>query len=181
MSALARRTEFATPIRSPVDGWVQRVDVTTKGGVVTPAQNLITIVPDGTPLVLEASLSNEDIGYVHEGQPVEIKVDTFPFQKYGTLKGTLVWISPDAEEKGASETSDGQNGKPSPDPKANKSTFSYKLHIKPEKTSFVVDSKLTPIQAGMTVQADIVTDHRRIIEFFLAPVIRYLDEGLKVR
>jgi hemolysin D len=150
--------------------------------VVTPAQSLVTIVPDGTPLILEAALSNEDVGYVRVGQTVEIKVDTFPFQKYGTLKGTLVWISPDAEEKGASDSgSQGLNGKPSADPKAGKQAYTYKVHVKPDKPAFVVDGKPAPLQAGMTVQADIVTDHRRIIEFFLSPVVKYLDEGLKVR
>jgi hemolysin D len=170
-------------LRSPVDGLVQRVDVATKGGVVTPAQSLVTIVPDGTPLILEAALSNEDVGYVRIGQIVEIKVDTFPFQKYGTLKGTLVWISPDAEDKGAADSggSQGPNGKPSGDSKAGKPAYTYKVHVKPEKPAFVVDGKPAPLQAGMTVQADIVTDHRRIIEFFLSPVIKYLDEGLKVR
>lgn len=171
-------------LRSPVDGVVQRVDVATTGGVVTPAQSLVTIVPDGTPLIVEASLSNEDVGYVRPGQEVEVKVDTFPFQKYGTLKGVLVWVSPDADEK--SQGSDGGNGsspagKSSPDPKSGKTSYVYKVHIKPEQTTFMVDGKSVPIQPGMTVQADITTDHRRIVEFFLSPIVKYLDEGLKVR
>jgi hemolysin D len=171
-------------LRSPVDGLVQRVDVTTTGGVVTPAQSLVTIVPDGTPLIVEASLSNEDIGYVRAGQDVDVKVDTFPFQKYGTLKGKLIWISPDADEKsqGNDDSKGGaSSGKSSPDPKSSKPSYVYKVHIRPDNTNFVVDGKTTPIQAGMTVQADITTDHRRIIEFFLSPVIKYLDEGLRVR
>jgi hemolysin D len=171
-------------LRSPVDGLVQRVDVTTTGGVVTPAQSLVTIVPDGTPIIVEASLSNEDVGYVRLGQDVEIKVDTFPFQKYGTLKGKLVWISPDAEEKnqgGDSGNGNTSNSKSAPDPKAAKSTYMYKVHVQPEKTMFIVDGMPTPIQVGMTVQTDITTDHRKIVEFFLSPLIKYLDEGLKVR
>ncbi len=169
-------------LRSPVDGLIQRIDISTVGGVVTPAQNLVTIVPDGTPLIVEATLSNEDVGYVKVGQDVEIKVDTFPFQKYGTLKGKLVWVSPDADENGpADPANQNANGKPSPDPKANRSSYTYKVHVKPEQTTFVVDGKEKPIQAGMTVQADVSTDRRRIIEFFLAPVIKYLDEGLTVR
>lgn len=76
-------------LRAPVSGLVQEVDVTTVGQVVTPAQSLVTIVPDDTPLIAEATVSNEDIGYLEVGQPVEVKVDTFPFQRYGTLKGTL--------------------------------------------------------------------------------------------
>ena len=163
---------------------MQRVDVTTTGGVVTPAQSLVTIVPDGTPLIVEASLSNEDIGYVHVGQDVEVKVDTFPFQKYGALKGKLIWVSPDAEEK-SQDNDDAKNGasnsKPSPDFNSSKPSYAYKVHVSPDNTKFIVDGKTTSIQAGMTVQADITTDSRRIIEFFLSPVIKYLNDGLKVR
>jgi len=173
-------------LKAPVSGLVQKLDVTTIGQVVTPAQSLITIVPDGTPLVVEASLTNQDIGYVKVGQVVEIKVDTFPFQKYGSLKGTLVWVSPDAEEKSAeSSDADTRSGRGSSDGKQAANTgnagYVYKVRIQPEKAGFIVDGKQSPIMPGMTVQADIVTDHRRVIEFFLSPVIKYLDEGLKVR
>jgi hemolysin D len=88
-------------LRAPVSGRVQKVNVTTVGQVVTGAQSLVTIVPDDTPLIVEATVSNEDIGYLKVGQPVEVKVDTFPFQKYGSLKATLVSISPDAEDRNA--------------------------------------------------------------------------------
>jgi hemolysin D len=174
-------------LRAPVSGTVQRIDVSTLGQVVTPAQNLITIVPDGTPLVVEATLSNQDIGYVKVGQPVEIKVDTFPFQKYGSLKGTLTWISADAEDKNAaSSDTDTRSGAPTSDSSKaqanpNGAGYVYKVYIRPDTTSFTVHGQSTPIQAGMTVQADVVTDHRRVIEFFLSPVTKYLDEGLTVR
>jgi hemolysin D len=160
-------------LRSPVDGIVQTVHVTTVGSVVTPAQPLVTVVPIGTPLIVEAVLSNADVGFVRVGQRTEIKVDTFAFQKYGTLKGELVWVSPDAEDKNsqASQT-------PS---EAGTATSSYKVHVKPEKLSFRVDGKDVPITVGMTVQADIITDNRRIIDFFLSPIIKYFDEGLAVR
>lgn len=174
-------------LRAPVSGTIQRIDVTTLGQVVTPAQNLITIVPDGTPLIVEATLSNQDIGYAKVGQPVEIKVDTFPFQKYGSLKGTLTWISADAEDKNvASSDTDTRSGSPTSDSSKaqanpNGAGYVYKVHIRPDTASFVVNGQSTPIRAGMTVQADVVTDHRRVIEFFLSPVTKYLNEGLKVR
>jgi hemolysin D len=100
------------------------------------------------------------------------------------LKGKLIWVSPDADEKsqgGDTGNSTSAGGKSSPDPKAGKTAYAYKVHIKPEQTTFVVDGKSVPIQPGMTVQADITTDHRRIVEFFLSPIVKYLDEGLKVR
>ncbi|CAJ0695116.1 hypothetical protein LMG18102_02065 [Ralstonia mannitolilytica] len=174
-------------LKAPVDGWVQKINVTTVGGVVNPAQTLMTIVPDGMPLVVEATLSNDDIGYVKVGQPVELKVDTFPFQKYGTLKGTLVWVSPDAEEKSSASISD-ENGVGGNQPekaiqnvKSVKDGYVYKVRIRPERSGFVVDGHPAPIQAGMTVQADIATDRRRVIQFLLSPLVKYLDEAGGVR
>jgi len=174
-------------LRAPVNGLVQKVDVTTVGQVVNPAQSLVTIVPDGTPLVVEATVSNEDIGYLKVGQPVEVKVDTFPFQKYGALRGALLSISPDAEDKAAaSRDPDTRAGVASSDQLRNdpanaNAGYVYKVRIRTDQMRFIVDGDARPVQAGMTVQADITTDRRRVIEFFLSPVIKYLDEGLKVR
>jgi hemolysin D len=176
-------------LKAPVDGLVQKIDVTTVGQIVTPAQSLITIVPDGTPLIVEATVTNEDIGYVRPGQAVEVKVDTFPFQKYGTLKGSLVWVSPDAEEKGAaSKDTDTRAGTASMSAQAKEDAantpnagYVYKIHIRTDQPRFRVAGEWRPAQSGMTVQADITTDRRRVIEFFLSPVVKYLDEGLKVR
>jgi len=174
-------------LKAPVDGWVQKINVTTVGGVVNPAQTLLTIVPDGMPLVVEATLSNDDIGYVKVGQPVELKVDTFPFQKYGTLKGSLVWVSPDAEEKSIASAND-ENGAGGNQPekaiqnvKSVKDGYVYKVRIRADQQAFIGDGHPAPLQAGMTVQADIATDRRRVIEFFLSPLIKYLNESASVR
>jgi hemolysin D len=177
-------------LRAPVSGLVQKVDATTVGQVVTPAQSLVTIVPDGTPLVVEATVSNEDIGYLKVGQPVEVKVDTFPFQRYGSLKGALISISPDAEEKSAAsrdtDTRAGagsQQSEPSRDLANNSPNagYVYKVQIRTEAPHFIVDGESRPVVSGMTVQADITTDRRRVIDLFLSPVVKYLDEGMRVR
>jgi hemolysin D len=175
-------------LRAPVSGLVQKVDVTTIGQVVTPAQSLVTIVPDGTPLIIEATVSNEDIGYVKVGQPAEVKVDTFPFQKYGSLRGTLVSISPDAEEKNAAsrdaDTRSGANATSGSQKASGDTTnagYVYKVFIHTDQSAFQISGDSRAVQSGMTVQADITTDRRRVIEFFLSPVVKYMDEGLKVR
>jgi hemolysin D len=177
-------------LRAPVGGVVQKVNATTVGQVVTPAQSLVTIVPDGTPLIVEATVSNEDIGYLKIGQPVEVKVDTFPFQRYGSLQGTLLWISPDAEDKNAAsrdtDTRAGtgaQSADPARDPLNNSPNagYVYKVHVRTGNSNFLVDGERRPVLSGMTVQADITTDRRRVIDFFLSPVVKYLDEGMKVR
>jgi len=174
-------------LRSPVDGVIQSVNVTTVGQVVTPAQSLVTIVPDGTPLIVEATVSNNDIGYIKVGQPVQIKVDTFPFQKYGTLSGTLVWISPDADDRSAtSRDADTRTGAvPESTLRATEhdanAGFVYRVHIRTANARFIVEGQPRSVESGMTVQADILTGQRRVIEFFLSPVIKYLNEGLRVR
>lgn len=174
-------------LRAPVSGIVQKIDVTTIGQVVTAGQVLITIVPDGTPLIVEATLTNQDIGYVKPGQPVEVKIDTFPFQKYGSLKGSVIWVSADAEDKdSAARDLDVRSGTSMSEEEAkaaaNPNTgYVYKVRMRTEAPQFIVDGQPRSVQSGMTVQADIVTDQRRIIDFFLSPVEKYLKEGLTVR
>ncbi len=183
----AERLNDLKTLRSPVNGYVQAVGVTTLGGVVTPAQSLVAIVPEDTPLFVEADLSNDDIGYVRVGQKVDIKVDTYPFQKYGILSGTLVWVSPDAgpRDGAANQGQDAKAANGSGDSagqQSNKSAYSYKVHVKPDlEARLVVGGQFAVLQAGMTVQADIMTDRRRVIEFLLSPIVKYMDEGLKVR
>jgi membrane fusion protein, hemolysin D len=174
-------------LRSPVDGIVQSVNVTTMGQVVTPAQSLVTVVPDGTPLIVEATVSNNDIGYIKVGQSVQVKVDTFPFQQYGTLTGTLVWISPDAEDRSSIsqdiDTRTGAIAASSPEAAGHDKNagFVYRVHIRVPHAQFLVNGQYRSVEPGMTVQADILTGRRRVIEFFLSPVVKYLNEGVRVR
>jgi len=83
-------------LTSPVDGVVQQLAIHTVGGVVTPAQALLAVVPSDSRLEIEAMISNRDIGFVHAGQEAEIKIDTFSFTRYGLLRGTVLTVSQDA-------------------------------------------------------------------------------------
>jgi hemolysin D len=148
-------------IHSPVNGYVNGLSVNTIGGVVTPAQPIMTIVPSGTPLIIEATVLNKDIGFIREGQETEIKFDTFSFQKYGTVRGTVTKVSPDAFED-------------------EKLGTVYKIKVKLDKTSIRVESKDVDITPGMTVSVEIKTGQRRAIEFFLDPIAKYLEESLEV-
>ncbi len=147
---------------SPVDGTIHGLASNTIGGVVTPAQPILTIVPDGTPLIVEASLQNKDIGFVGLNQEVAVKFDTFSFQKYGTIKGKVDYISPDSidDEKQGSI---------------------YKMKVKLEKSSILINGKKNNICPGMSVTAEIKTGERRIIEFFLEPIIKYAKDSIKLR
>ena len=164
-----------TILRAPVDGIVQSLSLNTIGGVVTPAQTIATIVPADTPLVIESMVSNEDIGFIKVGQPVQIKVDTFPFQRYGAITGHVAWISPDAEDR--QDMSPDASGKVVP----NKSAFMYKVRIQPDRLTIRVQGKEQALTAGMTVLADVTTEKRKLIDFLLSPVTKAWDDGVKVR
>jgi len=161
LEKIRKGMEFQS-LYAPEDGTVQGMASNTIGGVVTPAQPVMSIVPNDTPLIVEASLLNKDVGFVEVGQEASVKIDTFPFQKYGTVKGKIESISPDAFED-------------------EKLGTVYKMKVSLEKQSMMVNGKNVHIVPGMTVSAEIKTGERRIIEFFLEPIIRYADESLKLR
>ena len=171
-----KATQFSTQkqLRAPVEGTIQALGITTVGGVVSATQTLATIVPKGTPLIVEVQLSNEDIGFVKIGQQVDLKLDAFPFQKYGTVPGVVTSISPDAEQDGEAARNGNSNNQA-------RGSASYRAQIKPAANYVAVNGTRQNILSGMALQADIKTDRRRIIEFFTSPVLKYLDEGLKVR
>ncbi len=159
---LKNQSNKSQVLTSPVDGTVQTVAVTTVGGVVTSAQPVVTIVPENAELIIEADVLNKDIGYVFVGQEVSVKLDTFSFQKYGTVDGKIIYVSPSAVE-------DERKG------------LVYKIKVAIERTLFNVNGADVPISSGMSGTAEIKLEERRIIEFFLEPVFEYFDDSLKVR
>lgn len=159
---LREQTDKFQVLTAPVNGTVQTVAVTTIGGVVTSAQPVISIVPENAELIVEAEVLNRDIGYVFEGQEVSVKLDTFSFQKYGTVNGKIIYVSPSAVE-------DERKG------------LIYKIKVSVDKNSFNINGVDVPISSGMSGTAEIKLEERRIIEFFLEPVFEYFDSSLKVR
>ncbi len=149
-------------IKSPCDGYVDKLFIHTIGGVVTPAQQLFAITPDNTPILVKAIVLNQDIGFVKEGMPVSIKIDTFSFQKYGMIEGRVKTVSKNSIE-------DEKLGRV------------YEVYITPLSHTLKVEGKDEEIRTGMSLNAEINVGKRRIIEFFIYPLIKYLDEGLSVR
>lgn len=146
---------------SPVDGTIHGISSLTIGGVVKPAEAVISVVPEDTPLIVEATVTNQDIGFIKIGQEVFLKVDTFPFQKYGYLYGELMHISPDAFD----------DEKLGP-------VYKAKVKIRSNESSRGVAIHLVP---GMSLTAEVKTGQRRIIEFFLSPIMKSVEEGFKLR
>jgi len=149
-------------IVSPVDGYVDTLFVHTIGGVVTPAEKLLSIVPANTLLVVKADVLNRDIGFVDKNMPVNIKADTFDFQKYGMYEGKVKLVAQDSHE-------DERQG------------LIYDVYVTPTTGSLNVDGKQEPLASGMSVTAEIKTGKRLIIEFFIYPLIKYWHEGMSVR
>jgi len=158
----AREKERMQDLRSPVDGVVQQLAVHTLGGVVQPAQQLMVVVPENAPLEAEVMMLNKDVGFVHEGQPVEIKVDTFPYTRYGTVHGVVKHVSRDAV-------------------KDEKLGLVFPAQIRLSQSFINVDNHPIPLQAGMGVTAEIRTGDRRIIDYLLSPLQQYQSESMRER
>ena len=158
----AEQRDRLTRLTAPVDGTVQQLAIHTDGGVVTEAQPLMVIVPSDQPVEVEAMLENKDIGFVRPGQEVEIKVETFTFTKYGVVHGTVLSISNDAIE-------DEKRG------------LLYSARIQLKENSIKVAGKQIPLSAGMAVRAEVKTDKRKVIDYFLSPLQQYQSESLSER
>lgn len=151
-------------LRSPIDGVAQQLAVSTIGGVVTQAQPLLTVVPESDSLEVEAQVLNRDIGHVRPGQRVITKVETFDFMRYGYIEGEVRWVGTDAV----------QDEKLGP-------VYPVRIHLTEKQTPYQVNGRKGDVSAGMSVTADIRTGERRMISYFLAPLLRYKEEALRER
>ena len=149
-------------LTSPIDGVIHDLNIFTVGGVVTPAERLMSVVPTNSQLEVEAYVLNKDIGFVEEGQISEVKIDTFNFSKYGSIEGELLVLSDDAESHEVLG-------------------LVYQAKVKLHDTKLFVDEKWVNLSPGMSVTVEVKTGTRRIIEFFLSPLLRYRDESIRER
>lgn len=160
--AKAAHRERLTTLTAPVDGVVQQLAAHTSGGVVTEAQVLMVVVPEGAQITAEVTLENKDIGFVTAGQDAAIKLETFNFTRYGTVPAKVSVVSADAvndEKRGA--------------------VFLATLILAQDRID--VDGKPVRLAPGMNVTAEIKTGKRRVIEFMLSPIQRAGSEGMRER
>ncbi|MFO0771927.1 MAG: HlyD family type I secretion periplasmic adaptor subunit [Nitrospiraceae bacterium] len=162
-----RKAEQKTALQrlvAPVDGVVQQLAIHTVGGVVAPAQPLLVLVPQDHPVEVEAQLENKDIGFVREGQPVEIKVETFPFTLYGTIPGKVLTVSDDAvpldKDKGG---------------------LVYASRVSMDRSTVMAEGKQIHLSPGMAVTVEIKTGQRRVIEYLLSPLLKSAQESMRER
>ena len=179
----AERKTTLQRLAAPVDGVVQQLAIHTVGGVVTPAQALLVIVPSDSRLEIEAMVSNRDIGFVHAGQQAEIKIDTFNFTRYGLLHGDVLNVSQDAiirdqpQDRTGNRRLGAQND--SSEPKGQELNYSARISL--DRTKMQVDDRMVDLSPGMAVTVEIKTGARTILSYLLSPLLRYQQEVLHER
>jgi len=151
-------------LRAPIDGVVQQLAVNTIGGVVTAAQTLMVIVPAEGDLEIDAKVLNKDIGFVRVGQRAAVKFETYQFTRHGFIEGTMQWVGNDA-------MNDPQLGL----------VFPVRILLSDTKVPNKVNGQRGSVAPGMSVTADIAIGSRRVLEYFLAPILRYKEESLRER
>ena len=151
-------------IIAPISGQVQQLTVNTVGGVVTRAEQLMEIFPEGDDLIVEARIRHSEVSNIEENQAVKVKFEAHESTRYGALDGEIEWIGSDAifdEDMGQV----------------------FIAHVLLESTTLPnkVDGQVATIRSGLKVTVDIVVGYRKIIDFFLEPLRRYRDESLTER
>ena len=170
-------------LTAPEDEVVQQLAIHTVGGVVTPAQALMALVPSDSRLEIEAMVSNRDIGFVHSGQDAEIKVDTFNFTRYGLLRGKVLSVSQDAvirdrqENRRDNRTLGAQND--TSEPRGQELNYSARISL--DRTRMQIDEGTVNLSPGMAVTVEIKTGSRTILSYLLSPMLRYRQEVLRER
>jgi len=171
-------------LTAPVDGAVQQLAVRTIGGVVTPAQSLMVVVPADSHLEVEAMVSNRDIGFIHVDQEVEIKVDTFNFTRYGLIHGKVLSVSQDAitkdkpPENNAKDQTQGATNDTS-EPKGQELVYAARVSL--DRTQMKVEENVVNLTPGMAVTVEIKTGDRAVVSYLLSPLLKYRQESLRER
>ena len=149
-------------LTAPADGIVQQLAVHTVGGVITGAQPLMVIVPLEGGLEIEGKILNRDIGFIQQGQQVSVKVTAYPFTRYGDLRGKIEWVAGDA-------VIDNELGP----------VYPIRVSVAGYQLPNIINGRRGKISPGMTVKTDIKVGRRRVIQYFLGPIMRYRDQSLR--
>ncbi len=159
--AKTRRRDQLMQLRAPVDGTVQQLAIHTVNGVVTPAQQLMAIVPSQEALEVEATVLNKDIGFVRPGQRATVKVDSFPYIRYGYLEGTVETVSHDAAQD-------------------EKLGLVFPSRVRLARASLMIDGVRVALTPGMSLSVEIKTGKRRAIDYLLSPLQQH-EEAMRER
>ncbi len=158
----ALRHFSATALKAPVTGIVDQLKVFTVGGVVQEGAELMRIVPNDAQIELIGRFSNQDVGFMQVGQKANIRLDAYPSERYGFVEGQVSVIAADS-----TEVKEGEWG--------------YVVRLSPEQAFVSSGGIKFPLRPGMTATIDVVTEHRRLISYFFAPIIRTIQNAIGER
>lgn len=166
LSAQRKDSLLRTELVAPVDGVVKNVRITTIGAVVKPSEEVLQIVPSKDALVVEVRVRPQDVGRLKPGLSANIKIDAYDYTVYGSLKGTLTYLSPDTLSE---------------DIKANEQPY-YRAQIQVSGQQFSArPNEPIDIQPGMTAVAEVTTGSHTVLNYLIKPVIKTFSESLQER
>ncbi len=170
-------------LHAPIDGTVQQLAVHTIGGVVTPAESLLTVVPAEGRLVVEAAVQNKDVGFIRAGQTVRVKIETFNFTLYGLIEGKVLNVTRDTVSRPANDKAGGGSAAGSGDAVAAEGEAGpvYLARIALSQDWMTTENGKVTLSPGMAVTAEIQTGERRLIQFLLSPLARHVSESMHER
>jgi hemolysin D len=173
----------AQTLTAPIEGTVQQLAIHTVGGVVTPAQLLLAVVPLDSHLEIEAMVQNRDVGFIHPEQQAEIKVDTFNFTKYGLLHGEVLSVSQDAivRDKPVDRAGEKAPGADSTSSEPRGQELNFAARISLDRTQMQIDDRMINLTPGMAVTVEIKTGSRSVMGYVLSPLTRYSHDSLRER
>lgn len=148
---------------APVSGTVEQLAAHTPGGVVTTAQSIMEIVPDDA-VEVEASIENKDVGFVNVGQDAIVKIEAFPYTRYGYLTGKVTLVSNDAAQN-----------------RDRKLGLTFTAHIRLPTNQIQVNDKPVRLTPGMEITAEIRTGQRSVAAYFLDPLMQTAGKSLHER
>ena len=176
-----------TRLAAPIDGVVRQTAVTTVGQVVMPGQQLAVITPAGGKLQVEALVPNLDIGFVKLGQEAVVKVDAFPFTRFGVLHGKVVKIASgaideqEAKRALANEAASANVAQSPPPAPGQPESFVFPVAVALDESVMKINGSIVPMTPGMTVSIEIKTDSRRVIDYLLSPLTKIASEAARER
>lgn len=182
----ARNRRQSMTITTPIDGTVQSSSINTVGQVVTTGVELMRIVPDNSALEIEAYIPNSDIGFVSVGQAAVVKVEAFPFTRYGTIHGHVTAVAtdaipePDANQLEGDPTKQLQATVPTTNVQRVQNLV-FPVTVKLDVSTMNVDGSVVPLSPGMAATSEIKTGKRRILEYLFSPIVEVTSQSMQER
>lgn len=170
-------------LRAPLSGTIQVSSVTTVGQVLTSGEEIMRIVPEDAALEIECYLPNQDIGFVKEGQEAVVKIESFPFTRYGTINARVTRVARDAIPQPEAEQTEQNSAKPTRSTQSGTAqrtqNLVFPVTLKPETTLIGIDGTNIALQAGMATTVEIRTGSRRILEYIFSPLVQIGSEAMR--